>query len=238
MKTDANTQRREQREEFSRHRRYYEGNSEQKLKALAARLRFLTPVLADSPPKPRILEISAGAGFLAQAVLEQRPDVRLTATEFVPERFTHSTYKTTTANKIACDGLALPFRDGCFHAVYLNGVLHHVPDLDKALDEIARVLAPGGRAVLIEPNRLNPLYAAIAILKPAERGVLTANYPKALQQLAVRWPSMKYEIASFTCYATFHGGLLNAVADIVSKLLVFPHVCSLFGSHKVLLLRK
>jgi ubiquinone/menaquinone biosynthesis C-methylase UbiE len=41
----------------------------------------------------------------------------------------------------------LPFRDEEFDCVVANWVLHHVPDLDVALDEIARVLRPGGRLV-------------------------------------------------------------------------------------------
>ncbi|HKH05342.1 MAG TPA: class I SAM-dependent methyltransferase [Acidimicrobiales bacterium] len=44
---------------------------------------------------------------------------------------------------------ALPFRDGAFDAVVTCLVLEHTEDLDGALDEVARVLAPGGRFVLL-----------------------------------------------------------------------------------------
>ncbi|HET6953087.1 MAG TPA: class I SAM-dependent methyltransferase [Acidimicrobiales bacterium] len=43
---------------------------------------------------------------------------------------------------------ALPFRSGSFDAVVACLVLEHVADLDGALDEVARVLRPGGRFVL------------------------------------------------------------------------------------------
>jgi SAM-dependent methyltransferase len=40
---------------------------------------------------------------------------------------------------------ALPFRDRSFDAVVANHMLYHVPDLNRALAEIVRVLPPGGR---------------------------------------------------------------------------------------------
>ena len=51
---------------------------------------------------------------------------------------------------------ALPFEDGCFDAVMVNQVLHHLPDsppdgwpmLRRVLGEFARVLRPGGVAVI------------------------------------------------------------------------------------------
>lgn len=41
----------------------------------------------------------------------------------------------------------LPFRDGEFDCVAANWMLYHVPDLERGLSELARVLAPGGRLV-------------------------------------------------------------------------------------------
>jgi ubiquinone/menaquinone biosynthesis C-methylase UbiE len=41
--------------------------------------------------------------------------------------------------------------DGAFDLVICNHVLEHVPDLDRALTELHRVLRPGGVAVLQTP---------------------------------------------------------------------------------------
>ncbi len=43
------------------------------------------------------------------------------------------------------DALALPFRDAAFAKVNCSGGLHQMPDLDRALGEMARVAAPGAR---------------------------------------------------------------------------------------------
>lgn len=49
------------------------------------------------------------------------------------------------------DGLALPFRAGSFDAVLCNQVLEHVPEGAKLMEEIARVLRPGGTLLLTVP---------------------------------------------------------------------------------------
>ncbi|UGB38983.1 class I SAM-dependent methyltransferase [Frateuria soli] len=46
---------------------------------------------------------------------------------------------------------AIPFKNGTFDVVIANHVLEHVGDLDSATSEIARVLAPGGIAILQTP---------------------------------------------------------------------------------------
>ena len=43
----------------------------------------------------------------------------------------------------------LPFADGEFDAASANWMLYHVPDLDRGLAELARVLRPGGRLVAL-----------------------------------------------------------------------------------------
>jgi ubiquinone/menaquinone biosynthesis C-methylase UbiE len=47
------------------------------------------------------------------------------------------------------DAENLPFADGSFDLVYSHGVLHHTPDTPRTIREVYRVLAPGGRAVIM-----------------------------------------------------------------------------------------
>lgn len=52
----------------------------------------------------------------------------------------------------AGDALGLPFADDAFDAVICSEVLEHIPDYRGALDEIARVLKPGGVLAVSVPR--------------------------------------------------------------------------------------
>lgn len=53
-------------------------------------------------------------------------------------------------------GEDMPFPSDQFDVVIVNEVLEHVPDQDRALREISRVLKPGGKFLLFCPNRVYP----------------------------------------------------------------------------------
>jgi SAM-dependent methyltransferase len=65
------------------------------------------------------------------------------------------------------DASALPFRDGCFDAVCCFAALYLIEEPFEAIDEIVRVLAPGGRvALLASVNRgLLPAEASNAVVR-------------------------------------------------------------------------
>jgi SAM-dependent methyltransferase len=52
------------------------------------------------------------------------------------------------------DMRTLPFEDGRFASVVSIQSIEHVPDPERVLAEVVRVLRPGGTAVLVTPNRL------------------------------------------------------------------------------------
>ena len=54
---------------------------------------------------------------------------------------------------ITGDMTSLPFRSASFDLVTTGYGLRNVPDLDTAIDEIARVLRPGGRLLSLDFNR-------------------------------------------------------------------------------------
>jgi len=55
------------------------------------------------------------------------------------------------ARHVACDALRLPFSDASFDGVVCSEVIEHIEDDGKALDEMARVIRPGGALVLTCP---------------------------------------------------------------------------------------
>lgn len=53
---------------------------------------------------------------------------------------------------VAGDGMCLPFRDESFDGVICMNALHHMPDYQRTLAEMCRILKAGGRAVFAEPG--------------------------------------------------------------------------------------
>ena len=49
----------------------------------------------------------------------------------------------------------LPFKDSSFDICFCGWVLHHFPDIRTAVAELSRVLKPGGKVALAEPNESN-----------------------------------------------------------------------------------
>jgi ubiquinone/menaquinone biosynthesis C-methylase UbiE len=68
----------------------------------------------------------------------------------------------------AGDAHATGFPDQSFDLILGLGVLHHL-DVPRAMRELRRVLAPGGRAVFVEPLAGNPILRVGRTLTPAAR---------------------------------------------------------------------
>ncbi|MBP6412631.1 MAG: class I SAM-dependent methyltransferase [Bacteroidia bacterium] len=62
---------------------------------------------------------------------------------------------------ISCSAENLPFEDNSFDMVYSSHVLEHIPDQQKALKEIYRVLKPGGIHFCVVPTTMEKIYAFI-----------------------------------------------------------------------------
>ncbi|MDP9330692.1 MAG: class I SAM-dependent methyltransferase [Actinomycetota bacterium] len=92
----------------------------------------------------RVLEVGAGWGEVAARVRDGT-GARVIATDLSP-RMAALARARDLPTAIA-DAQSLPFRGRTFDVVVANAMLYHVPDLDRGLDEIARVLMPSGRLV-------------------------------------------------------------------------------------------
>lgn len=99
----------------------------------------------------RVLEVGCGCGSEAErfaragahytAVDLTNAAVNLTQRRFQLEKL--------EGRFVQADAEDLPFANGLFDLVYSHGVLHHTPDTARSVQEVHRVLAPGGRAVIM-----------------------------------------------------------------------------------------
>jgi SAM-dependent methyltransferase len=92
----------------------------------------------------RVLEVGCGWGELAQWISGETA-AALAAIDLSPHMVQLARERGVDAS--VADVQALPFSDGAFDVVVAAWMLYHVPDLELAVAEIARVLVPGGRLV-------------------------------------------------------------------------------------------
>ena len=92
----------------------------------------------------RVLEVGCGWGEFAERLMKEL-GVEVVAVD-QSSRMVELSRERGVDARIA-DAQQLPFEDGSFDVSVANWMLYHVPDLDGALSELARVLRPGGRLV-------------------------------------------------------------------------------------------
>jgi ubiquinone/menaquinone biosynthesis C-methylase UbiE len=117
-------------------------------------------------PYARALEIGAGTGYFTLNLMQSGVIQAATCTDISPGMLRtlegNARQLGLDVETAACDAAALPFEDGSFDLVFGHAVLHHLPELERAFSEFARVLAPGGTLFFAgEPSRQGDKIAAV-----------------------------------------------------------------------------
>ncbi len=100
--------------------------------------------------QPRtVLDVASGTGDLALEIQQACPDCEVIATDFCAEMLAHAKSRGIVKTVVA-DALALPFADDAFDVVTVAFGLRNMADYPAALKEMARVLKPGGRLVILD----------------------------------------------------------------------------------------
>lgn len=127
-------------------------------------------------PKPgeSALDIGSGTGEDVQAFAAAvGPSGRAVGAELNPGLREEASRRAAAAGVVAefvhADALELPFDDGSFDVVRSERVFQHLADPYAAAREIARVLRPGGRVVLIDTDWMT---AVMHPLPPDLEGVM------------------------------------------------------------------
>lgn len=112
--------------------------------------RVLPWLVGESAVEGHLLEVGAGAGAVAQLLLEQTPDLRLTAIDVDPAMVTRAARRLRPfgyrAHVELADAAALPpSLHAQFDLVLSLLMLHHTLDVPAVLEGAAAALRPGGR---------------------------------------------------------------------------------------------
>jgi ubiquinone/menaquinone biosynthesis C-methylase UbiE len=108
----------------------------------------------------RVLDVGAGNGYVLSKYAQEGAevygiDITPTAIDLCRKRFA---YRNLRGDFRVAEAERLPFQDATFDCVCSMGVLHHVPDTEKAVAEIFRMLKPGGRLIVMFYHRNSAQY--------------------------------------------------------------------------------
>jgi ubiquinone/menaquinone biosynthesis C-methylase UbiE len=135
----------------------------------------------------RGLEIGSGTGYFSLNLMQEGIVERLVATDIssgMLETLAATAERLGLAERVETEHTgaeSLPFEDASFDLVFGHAVLHHIPDLDRAFREFARVLRPGGTLLFCgEPSRNGDRLAVVpkrlgALMAPLWRRMLGAG---------------------------------------------------------------
>jgi SAM-dependent methyltransferase len=99
----------------------------------------------DPQPGERVLEVGAGRGHLTKRLRDWGVDaIGIDANPRAPE-------VAVSDGVLHMLGEDLAFEDRSFDKIVSVHAIEHIPDIEGAFDEMARVLKPGGRALFVYP---------------------------------------------------------------------------------------
>ncbi|MEX2273853.1 MAG: class I SAM-dependent methyltransferase [Vicinamibacterales bacterium] len=141
-----------------------------------AGLSILKTDLWDEARNTRILAWASRRGAVAYGVDISEPTLRQARAAF----------DAGTLRSAVSDVRALPFRDASVDAIYSMGTIEHFDETQQAVAEMARVLKPGGRAIIGVPNRHDPFLRPLFATMLQAVGLYAYGYEKSYSRRALR----------------------------------------------------
>jgi len=138
--------------------------------------------LAALPTKGCLLDIGGGTGRVASALLKDVDEVVIADISMGMLKQTPR----STLRPVCSHSESLPFPDNFFERIIMVDALHHVIDQPASAKEMLRVLKPGGRIVIEEPDIRT---FGVKLIALAEKLLLMRSHFLAPLQIASLFPS-------------------------------------------------
>ncbi|HXG56045.1 MAG TPA: class I SAM-dependent methyltransferase [Vicinamibacterales bacterium] len=144
-------------------------------------LRILKTDLWDEAKNTRILAWASRNGARAYGVDISEPPLRQARAAFPAAGSGVHALRAAVG-----DVRDLPFLDASFDAIYSMGTIEHFDETERAVAEMARVLKPGGRAIVGVPNRHDPFFRPLFVTVLQAVGLYGYGYEKSYSRRALR----------------------------------------------------
>jgi SAM-dependent methyltransferase len=160
----------------------------------------------------RVLDVGCGTGvdlvrFARGGARAVGVDIADSAVALARQNVAH---RGLAADLLVADGEALPFASNAFDYVFAHGVAQYTTDGRRLVEEVHRVLAPGGQAVFQGYNRISWLNALSRLMKVdlEHEGapVLRKYSPREFRVLVDVFPEVDLVYERFPIKSRLHGG--------------------------------
>jgi len=170
----------------------------------------------------KVLEIGFGSGYDAYEFC--RRSARVYGIDITPSlpkiAKRHLGYYGYDPALINADAEAVPFKDNSFDFIYSFGVLHHTPNINKALSEAYRVCKKGGKGMIAVYNKNSIFYWCTLYLYDYLFRLRFRNYTMKQRLQTVEY-SLSDEKPLVNVYSMKQFKLLlNNIGFIVEKVLI------------------
>lgn len=99
-----------------------------------------------------ILDVGCGSGYSSELILKKHKPKKLIAFDLMPEQISLARKRNIPVDFFVGDATNMHFDDQSYSAAFVFGIVHHIPDWQKALDEISRVLEDRGYCLIEKPE--------------------------------------------------------------------------------------
>jgi SAM-dependent methyltransferase len=164
-----------------------------------------------------VLEVGCGAGvdlarFAKGGAVSSGVDLSSAAIDLARANFAQQGLR---ADLRVADGEHLPFADGAFDFVFAHGVVQYTANPQALVDEVRRVLKPGGQAVFQVYNRISWLNALSKLMKVGlehdDAPVLLKFSIGEFRKLLTGFRDVRIVPERFPVKSRLHGGWKGAI---------------------------